>query len=136
MIPARYYRPPLNNIDTLFKIRHGLVATHGEGTGGRLQSLEEEQGAETRHVSDRVGNTSPSSLASSTPPTEGLELPCTICCPVLGVYPGFRRPQIRAKKKKKHHPDLQHRGTDRALDPGGKQTAGWARDAWQNGLGN
>lgn len=82
--------------------------------GDYLQSFEEEQGGETRHVSDWVGNTSPSSLANSTPPTEGLELPCTICCPVLGVYPGFRhRPQICAKKKKPNITQtFHHRGTD------------------------
>lgn len=67
-----------------------------------------------KHVSDWVGNTSPSSPANSTPPTKGLELPSTICCHVLGVYPGIHRPQICAKTQ--HLPDLHHQGTDWATD--------------------
>lgn len=77
--------------------------------------LEENQRGEMKHISNWVGNTSPSSPANSIPPTKCLELPWTICCHVLAVYPGIRHLPIRAKTQLL--PALCHRAADWKAEP-------------------
>lgn len=72
-----------------------------------------------------MGNTSPSSPANSIPPTKCLELPWTICCHVLGVYPGMRHLPMCAKTQLL--PALCHRAAGWKAEPVGTNT-GWVRE--------
>lgn len=78
-----------------------------------------------KHVSNWVGNTSPSSPANSIPPTKCLELPSTICCHVLGVYPGIQHLPKCAKTQLL--PDLCYPTTDRKAEPVETNT-GWVQE--------